>query len=347
MIELENAFNAFKEEAELCFVKNFIISDKIKKEYSNCLDIIFNLTGTTDATKGVLAYNKWYGTGKSFFFDVVYSRCDRLTQKPFKKTSAKELRFIFEQEGQEGLENFIKCKNIFIDDIGDEDDKDGSYTFHHYKTSLNVMRYVLLKRYEYWSEFGWKTFGTTNLDLPKMAKIYDHRVADRLAQMVYIREFDFLQDGESFRQSESTRLLTKSEIKENLEKSKPEPKAPEPLDLEKYFNELISEPDDYFSEQPNSFWEFTKQYLVKKEILTPADFNQIDADFLDSARMVLRNDKRAIVRLEAKHTKNFVRNKIMERTLSSITSDSVYKAAENLIARRKFMELRQKLHNFV
>lgn len=346
MKELDIAFENFQDEAELCFVKKFIISPRIKAEYSNCLDIIFNLTKTKDQTKGLIAYNKWFGTGKSFFFDVVYSRCSRLTKKPYNKTSAKELRYIFEQEGQEALLKFISCKNLFIDDIGDED-KEGNFIFHHYNTKLNVLRYVLLKRYEFWTEYGWKTYGTTNLELKDIGKIYDNRVADRLAQMVYFREFDFLNDGESFRQSEETRMLTKAEVKANLDKRKPKPKKEDPIDLEKYFNELVQEDDSYFQDKDNSFWEFTKNYLISKEILTKKDFDKIDEKFLDAARLVLRKDTREYVKLTAKHTKNFVRSSEMERSLKAITRENIYKAAENLVARNKFLELREQNYVFV
>ena len=53
--QLDIAFKHFKQEAELFFVKPFIISEGIKRMYSDCLDIMYNLTGAKDSGRGVIA----------------------------------------------------------------------------------------------------------------------------------------------------------------------------------------------------------------------------------------------------------------------------------------------------
>ena len=69
---------------------------------------------------------------------------------------------IFVEQGEEALLKFISCKNLFIDDIGDEGERK---VFKHFSNEMNVIRYVILKRYEFWldEEKEWKTYATTNL----------------------------------------------------------------------------------------------------------------------------------------------------------------------------------------
>lgn len=345
---IKKAFDNFVQEAELFFVKKFITSPTIENEYSDCLDIIFDITKTKDSTKGIIAFNQKYGQGKSFFFDVVNHRNRRLKGRDlYKRTTAKELAQIYTsaskgEDPQVNLDEFIKVKTLFIDDIGDEGE---SKTFNHFSNKLNVVRYVLLKRYEMWEKKGWRTFGTTNLTLEQIASNYDGRVADRLMQMTYWKEFKFLKDG-SFRQVGETRKLTQVEIAENWKKFEV-PEQPVKIDLEQYFNELIHEGDGYFIEKDISFWTFVKNYLVEKGLLSDKDFEVIDDEAIENARVFTRYEVRETKKQTYRHAGSEIRSLHIGEALSKITQHDVLNVAQNKIAKQKFMELRESKHKFL
>jgi DNA replication protein DnaC len=346
---IEKVYQNFKKEAELFFVTKFIDSPKLKTKYEKCLDVIFNVTGNMDHNKGLIAFNQKYGQGKSFFFDVVHHRVKRTKNKNvFVKTTAKDLCSFYvkadkNSDPQDQLERFISVKNLFIDDIGEEL-KDGKER-QVFGNKLNVIRWVLLKRYELWIQKGWKTYGTTNLDIQQIAENYGGRVADRLMEMTYFEEFKFLDKG-SFRQISESRKLTQEEIKANWKKfEKPEPKMERP-NLEKFFNELIEEDESYFENKDNSFWSFVKDFLIEKELLNDEDFQKIDEAMLDASEMVLKRDTRETKRNALKHAPGNVRNAVIDRAIEEISRKDVFNTAENFVARRKFMELRESKHVF-
>ena len=318
MEKVEKAFNNFVEESELFFVTKFIESEKIKQMYSNCLDIIFGLSGTVDSGRGIIVFNEKYGQGKTFLFDVVQHRFRRRYGKNlFVRTSAKDLCDLYTEQGKEALLKFIRCKNLFIDDIGDEGKEK---MFKHYGEQLNVLRWVLLKRYEFWCDKGWKTFGTTNLTKLQIAKEYDGRVADRIEQMSHWFSFSFLGAGKSFRQYTGTRRLSPQEIAMNWKKFE-KPKEIEKVDLEKYFNELIHEEDSYFSGKDNSFWRFAKEYMIEKGVLTDKDFDKIDERTLESSELFIREDTRETQKKSAAHAPADVRINRIQEAISKITKE--------------------------
>lgn len=352
MTRTETAFEKFRTESENFFVTKFLAGPTLKKVYSECLDIIFDLSGDMDPGRGIIAYNPRYGQGKSFFFDVVQHRFRRTVGRNlFVKVTARKLCQIYKNaphgsNPEDELEKFIRVKRLFIDDIGDElaDTKDG-LTFH-YNNKMNVIRWVLLRRYEFWTNKGWITYGTTNLTQQQIADNYDGRVADRIVQMTYFTHFDFLGDDQTFRQIGETRKLTPEEIAENWKKFE-KPKQPvEKVDLEKYFNELINEPDEYFEGRDNSFWKFVKDYLIRKKLLSKKELDAIDETFLESSELILRRDVRESKRHDLRHAPGTVRNRHIDDAMAGITGSQVYDTAENLIARRKFMELRESKHTF-
>ncbi|QHB40939.1 ATPase [Flavobacterium phage vB_FspS_tant8-1] len=347
MMNMDEIFENFKFESENFFVKKLIVSDKIKKTFSDSMDIIFDITKTMDSTKGIIAFSTKYGQGKSFFFDVVNHRNRRIIGKnKFVKTTAKDLCQIFTSAGsnedaQQKVLDFISVQNLFIDDIGDEGEKK---TFKHYSNELNVIRFVLLKRYEFWIEKGWKTYGTTNLTIEEIATNYDGRVADRLIQMCYWFDFQFLEKG-SFRQNEETRKLTNEEIEKNWGKFK-RVEVVETLDREKYFNELINEPDEYFEKTDISFWTFVKNYLIEKGLLDPKEFNNITDEKIEASKLFLKRDVRQTKSIELKHSPGLIRSNAINEAIAKIKKNDALNVAENSIARLKFMELRQNKHIF-
>lgn len=350
MEQLKTAMKNFKFEAEHFFVTKFVTGPSIEKMYSKGLDVIYNLTGTIDPTKGIVAYNPRYGQGKSFFFDVVQHRHRRkYGRNLFMKTTARELCNVYVStpnghDPEQRLMKFIHVKMLFIDDIGDElkEGKERS----HYNNKLNVIRAVLLKRYELWLEHGWRTYATTNLTINEIGENYDGRVADRLLQMTYFEHFDFLDEG-SFRQTQETRQLEPEEIEANRRRlQKPKTQEREKLDVIGYFNDLINEPDEYFEGKDTSFWTFTKDFLMEQGLLTQKDLDQVDEKELDSAQLLVRRDARTSARMRMSNAPANVRSVAIDTALGLITSTQVYNAAENMIARRKFMELRKSKHVF-
>lgn len=333
---MEKYYNNFIEEAELFFVKKFISSPTIEKKFSFCLDIIFNISKTPelDYSRGIIAFNTKYGQGKSFFFDVVFHRHKRLYNRNlFKKTSAKELANVFKEHGEDYLLQFISVRNLFIDDIGDEgDDK----IFAHFNNKMNVIRYVLLKRYEMWVNKGYRTFGTTNLSIQDIAKIYDGRVADRLMQMVYFEEFDFLSKG-SFRQVKETRQLTQQEIQANWKKLE-KPVEIKQVDVIAYLNELLTESEDYYDNTGDLTWSFVKKVMMEKGYLKKEDFDCITEEMLDASELLEKKNIRESVRVIMKNAVPSVRNARLQNEYKNINRGRVYELAENLIAKRKFLD---------
>lgn len=345
---IKDVFKNFVQEAEMFFVSKFISSERLENEYSDCLDIIFDVTKTKDCGRGIIAFNQNYGQGKSFFFDVVNHRNKRIFEKDlFKKITAKELAQIYTsakngEDPQQKLIEAISVKRLFIDDIGDEGE---NKVFKHYANELNVLRFVLLKRYEMWIEKGWITYGTTNLTIQQMESNYDGRIADRLMQMCYWKEFKFLSTG-SFRQVEETRKLTQDEINAYWKKLEVE-KPKEKIDLEKYFNELIDESDGYFQNKDISFWTFVKWYLLRKEILNQSELDsRINEKTLDEAELILKAERMEINRKKFRNATTDVRSIRIQEALNKIQPKHILNVAENRIAREKFMELRTKKHKF-
>lgn len=345
--QLDIAFGNFKQEAELFFVKPLISSEIIKRMYSDCLDIMYNLTGKKDCGRGIIAFNTKYGQGKSFFFDVVNHRHRRKYGNNLSvRITAKDLCEIYKTAGkgedpQTKLERFINVQRLFIDDIGEEI-KDGVVS-SHYANKLNVIRHVLLKRYELWTDKGWITDGTTNLSINDIGKHYDGRVADRLLQMSYWKEFKFLGEGSSFRQIESTRKLTQTEIEESWKKITPK-KEVEKIDLEKYFNELIDEEDSFFEHFAG--WSFAKKYLIKKGLLNEDQLKNIDRNSILRAGVILKKEVKATKRSEFIHTKHHVRVEAVRRGVEAITDEAIRDHAENIVAKKTFMKLRKSKHVF-
>lgn len=344
---LKKYYDGFTEEASLFFVTKFITSPTIEKEYSNCLDIIFDVTKTVDTGRGIVAFNAKYGQGKSFFFEVINHRYKRVSGKSlFKKYTAKELIQLYSstpkgEDPQQRLIDAISTKMLFIDDIGDEGD---SRIVKSYGNEFNVIRFVLLKRYEDWTEKGWKTYCTTNMTIEQIAKAYDGRVADRLLQMCFWREFNFIKT--SFRQVEESRRLTQKEINDNLEKFNKTEVEKEAVDLDKYFNELVEESDDYFTEKDNLFWDMVKQYLLGKELLKKEELTGFSEEEIRVSELELRDYKRSDVKDRYKRAPaEFIMNEI-QRVLKKISHGDIVSVAENRVAKKRFFELRKQKHKF-
>lgn len=205
------AFFQYRKEALNYFVTDFMVNDKMEEAIKKALSVIFNLDETF-SNKGLILFSKSYGQGKTLFFEIVSNRALRVTkQKLWTYTSAKDLRALYAKKGIAEIDKFILCKNLFIDDLGEEEETGKSFG-----DEMNVLRYVILKRYEMYMNTGAKLHLTTNLTIGEIADKYDAKVADRLLGMTEIIEFDFITG--SFRQTKKARRLLDNEKKKPKEK---------------------------------------------------------------------------------------------------------------------------------
>lgn len=350
---LDQVYLNFKEEAELFFVQKFIDNEAIAKVYKNCLDIFFNVTKNVNSTKGVMLRGK-YGQGKSFIFDVINHRNKRRKGKnKFTITSAKELCDIYLASKDKGdpskeLRAFVNVRELLIDDVGEEL-KEGAERIV-YGNRLNVIRYVLLLRYEQWTktadkEHIFKTHITTNLTMEQISQNYGGRVADRIKHFMYDINFQNLKTG-SFRQMEGTRRLNSEEIARSWEKFI-QPEKKEVLDLEKFFNEELTEPQEYFEGKDNSYWSFLRSYLEDKGVLGEKDYDAISEGHLDAARQILKRDARETNEVDLKNSTAAHRKSALENRINGITGQKVMECAKNLVARNRFLDLKKQKHVFV
>jgi len=343
----EIAFDRFKEEAELFFVKKFITSNSIQSKYSFCLDVFFELDNNPEIEygRGIIMYSPHYGQGKSFFFDVIEHRCRRIENRNiFKRTTAKDLVTYCIENGEDALKDFIKVKNLYIDDIGDEGDNK-NFQIKKSKNMINVLRFVLLYRYEMWVKHGWKTYGTTNLNIDELARCYDGRLSDRIKQMVHWVDVEFLKNGKSFRQYEGTRKLTQNEIALNYKKIAPKEKEPEAPDTTKYLNDLINESHEYINRMGWVDWKLVKTLLIDRKLLDYTDFMFTDNQ-LEHAEFVLKHDIVDTVKFLLRDTDREVRLAERQRRLADVGDKEITDMAATIVAKQKFIELRDNEHKF-
>jgi hypothetical protein len=290
----ELAFLNYVREAKDYFVTDFLYSEKLKLIIIQALNVVLDLDGSCSG-KGLMLFSKTYGQGKTLFFEIVYSRVLRkLKIKYWRTITAKDLRVLYTSKGILEVDKLIECKNLFIDDLGEEEE-----TGKNYGDEMNVLRYVILKRYEMWINNGSKLHLTTNLSIQEIANKYDAKVADRLLGMTEIINFDNVQG--SFRQVKKVRRLTEQE------KKKPKPKTEKiEYDDKAYFVFLESITNEYrkTGEMIGRHWsDFWVMYLfferkgLKMRALTQGDKKEAEGVIKKDR---LNNEEKRIHFLEAK-----------------------------------------------
>lgn len=338
----------FKKEAELFFVNKFLgsgslIPSKQEKEFDYCLDLIFDKRNIPDKdySKGIAAISKSYGQGKSFFFDVVHHMYYRKYQKQiFVKITAKELAQIYQKGGEESLLYAIRAKNLFIDDLGDEgENKLFSYSKDGYRQgTLNVMRHVMLKRYEMWVEKGYKTHLTTNLTLEAIAKNYDGRVADRIVQMCDVRDFTFAENG-SFRQIKGVRKLTKEEVAKNWQKLYPK-KEDVGIDKLKYLTDLANDTDYYIENTDSTVWKVVLNYMIELEFIKESDL--VVSDELKGIALGLaKTESISLVNLKYRNAPENIKQQQKMLAIARIKPEYIQSLAKRLKTKELFLKLRK------
>lgn len=341
--KLNEKYDNWKWEAETFFITKFVDSKTIQETFKNCLDIVFNISGLVDVNRGIVAHNQAYGQGKTFFFNVLNHRYKRKTGKDFfVNTSSKALVKIFKEHGEDALLEFITCKNLFIDDLGDEGQ---TKIFKHYSNEMNVLRYVVLKRYEFWDEHNWRTFITTNLSIGQIAKEYGGRAADRLKQMCHMVSFGFLGGGKSFRQYSGTRKLTAEEIKLRWKcvDDVMSQIIKEKVDVISYLNEMLKEDDLYLAINDFSRWSFIKPYMLERNLI---DIDNIDDETWKAAEMLAIYDAGSSVRGKLKHAGEAIVAVKAKKARDGVKTSKVNYIAECIVTKKAFIELKEKNYVF-
>ena len=324
----ELAYLKYIDEAKKYFVTEFLESDKLKEGITKALDVILNLDNDFSG-KGLMLFSKSFGQGKTFFFEIVYNRILRFTKvKPWKSTTAKDLRAIYTTKGIEALDNEIRCKNLFIDDLGEEEE-----TGKNFGDEMNVLRYVILKRYEMFVRNNCKLHLTTNLTIKEIAEKYDPKVADRLLGMTEKVEFDFLNG--SFRQVKTARRLTEDEKKKTAVK-----KEEIKYNDKEYFEFLEEMAIDFRNKREVigkhwiDFWVMFHFFERKGLKMREVEENDIKA-----AEAVIKADRlnNKSNRIDLKESKERINNK---------NKDQIKDAALSVIAKEYFVKLALSKYTF-
>lgn len=337
MKKLESSYQYFKKIAETFFVTKFIENEDVKKKYMDCIDAVLNVSNTINTKKGVMVYSKNYGQGKSFLFEVLYWYFMTFkNRRLFKCTTAKDLVEIYKVGGKEELDKFIKVKDLFIDDIGDEL-RDGGNVVSHFGEKMNVIRYVILERYKHWTKNDFRTLLTTNLAFNEIAEKYDGRVSDRLKEMVHLIDFTFI-DG-SFRQMKGAERISAEKRDLLLEKYRKEIEV-EKVDLKSHFNEMMKVDETKISYDDFVYWRFLSGFMIDNGIMVKEDVKK--SDVFNAKKMIAENkanEKKAGKRV------NFIPVKVTTDMIRAVNIEDAEELALAVVAREKFLELRKQ--NFI
>lgn len=154
-----------------------------------------------DLNKGLLVIGN-YGSGKTIAMEIFkeWILTSQLNHAPWNqafydaKCTGIALAFTDEKNGGENsLNQYVTAKRWMFDDLGKELE-DGK-TYQHFGTRMNVMAYILEKRYDLLVNYGIKTFATSNF--PLVAKentrpfknLYGSYIDDRMNQLFNVIVF--------------------------------------------------------------------------------------------------------------------------------------------------------------
>lgn len=169
-----------------------------RPEYSAKLRIILRWclglpTEGLDLAKGLWLYGD-VGTGKTTLLLAVKQFPLELRafdpRLKFGWFNAQELASTYANGGESALSPMIEAPGLAIDEIGSE-----TRPANHYGTTMDVISYLLQRRYDRRHCDGFVTHATSNYRPEQLASIYSPRIADRCKEMFNFIEFS----GESFR----------------------------------------------------------------------------------------------------------------------------------------------------
>ena len=121
-------------------------------------------------TKGLFLFGS-VGTGKSFAAKVI-SSCYKI-----RFYTCRSLEFIYETAPDNFWEIMRERKEIIIDDLGTEDER------NDYGTKFELMEMALDERHKIFENMGIRTIITTNLSPEAIEERYSPRIYSRIIQM--------------------------------------------------------------------------------------------------------------------------------------------------------------------
>lgn len=132
-----------------------------------------------DTDKGLILMGAT-GVGKTVYLKSLSLFMGYAQQFKFKIYTGFEMERIYQAEGEDlfSLESAIKSKMFAIDDIGEEHS-----TIKRYGTEINVGVDALTQRHQLYTNKGYLTFATTNLNAEMIGKKYGKRIESRVHEM--------------------------------------------------------------------------------------------------------------------------------------------------------------------
>lgn len=158
------------------------IADEHKDAVNDIFTWCLGMNGNLDCDKGLWLWGN-NGTGKTTmlkiiknFYRAIGKRDAMGNEYGFRIVSVLEICGIYEKKGRAGIEQFASLRRQAFDELGAEEVVTG-----YYGTPLNVMQYILMRRYD--RRFDNFTHVTTNLDIDGFHARYGDRVYDRCKEM--------------------------------------------------------------------------------------------------------------------------------------------------------------------
>jgi len=132
-----------------------------------------------DTDKGLILMGAT-GVGKTVYLKSLSLFMGYAQQFKFKIYTGFEMERIYQSEGEDlfSLESAMKSKMFAIDDIGEEHS-----TIKRYGTEINVGVDALTQRHQLYTNKGYLTFATTNLNAEMIGKKYGKRIESRIYEM--------------------------------------------------------------------------------------------------------------------------------------------------------------------
>lgn len=158
------------------------IADEHKDTVNDIFTWCLGMNGNLDCDKGLWLWGN-NGTGKTTMLKIIKDFCRAIGKRDamgneygFRIVSVPEICGIYEKEGRGGIEQFATLRRQAFDELGAEEVITG-----HYGTPLNVMEYILMRRYD--RRYDDFTHVTTNLTKEELKERYKDRVYDRCKEM--------------------------------------------------------------------------------------------------------------------------------------------------------------------
>lgn len=186
------------------YCPNFYIRDEFRETINEIFLWCIDRPNKLDINKGLwLCGNN--GTGKTTLLYIIREFCRQIGKKcldgddnipySFRINNASMVAGEFNKHGYSGIEQYVSLSRQAFDELGSE-----PQLTSYFGTPMNVMQYVLQRRYD--RRFEFITHVTTNLRIDEIAQIYGDRIYDRCKEMF---NFIFI-EGASFRGANVNRL---------------------------------------------------------------------------------------------------------------------------------------------